>query len=923
MRLCKRDWENMKDKCLQEAEQKRRQEVESLKQASAEEVDRIKVQWAQEVNELRQIHQQLEENARCLSQENDELKQTIEKSKLSLRGQWEHFEVVDKEAKQARCEIEALKLSIQSLQEEADKSRSQCTQMQQELDRSTSRNQELDELARILKQEQEALKDELREAEKQVIEITALYQSTRCEVERQASVIAKLKVGLDTFQQQLQKQVTNIEETSSQIQAQLYAVQSCQQADAHAVKLETDAIAMACERADLKRRLQGQKFQDSISQLKEMKQTQIACIMRQIDDVGNDVQSALAAHSSLDVQHSALQQVFASREKVLESKVVALEIEHRDQVAKHDKMMIEKGAEHAANLKQSDERLAQLTASKVEEREALERQIKALCDEQSSYVSDLQKRDDIIAELRKNLSVVAEQLDTREAELRAVSEEYKVRETKHEQEMQAALDQNDCQRIEIRDLRLQRGDMQAHSQDVLAERDILKTELDELRATVVNLNQRMAEQERIHGIECKELGQRCWTTDLERDGIRGELQACKLQLDTCQRELIRCKAELKVAEDAAEKTSRDIATLKDSEEMLTKNLLAAQSKFNEQAVELRNMQHESVMNDHDVKDCEACVRLKQTLHSVESQLSAQLDQSRVMAMERETMEQLLQKSKTDLDHKSDKRSSFGNVRGVFSEEQDKKLRELERSLTRLISENSDYRRSQSRLQWELAALEKLFTIFQHKHQHFVLWSHCHMSLLYWRYVRCSSSDDAVGTPCSARGQASGSQVCESTPVIQGSDTDTASCESVQTAQSYFTQYSNLYVDDGMREKAHRFQQHVATLRAKQLTMNGMVAVRIRLRFMSTVLVNWRLHMMSRLHFLVVTRSVVERRRAKVKRIALGALADERLYKAKQLKAAAALEMLTPRIRVVQHLRIWLQEVERLRFRKSAELKTID
>jgi DNA anti-recombination protein RmuC len=103
MRLCKRDWENMKDKCLQEAEQKRRQEVESLKQASAEEVDRIKVQWAQEVNELRQIHQQLEENARCLSQENDELKQTIEKSKLSLRGQWEHFEVVDKEAKQARC----------------------------------------------------------------------------------------------------------------------------------------------------------------------------------------------------------------------------------------------------------------------------------------------------------------------------------------------------------------------------------------------------------------------------------------------------------------------------------------------------------------------------------------------------------------------------------------------------------------------------------------------------------------------------------------------------------------------------------------------------------------------------------------------------------------------------------------------------
>jgi hypothetical protein len=789
----------MKDKSLQDLVKKHSDDMDKLKKASAEERDSIKIKWAQDVIELKQMCGQLEGTARCLSDENDELKRTLEHSKFNLRGFWEQFEGVDKEAKHAKCEIETLKLSIQSLEE-------QCTHMQQELESSVSRNQELHEQAKKSKQEEEARTDELRKAEKQLVEAAASCERRGDEIQRQRSIIAKLELDLRTVQQQLQQNVGNIEEIARQTQAQLRSVQvelSRQHTDAHAVKLERDAMTVACERAQHERKLQGQKFHETVRQLKEVTQEQMVCVLCQIDDVdrelasvkqecctqGQYARSLLASYCSLDLQHSAAQQSFASSEQLLKIKVAALEKEQRDQVASHDKTMSEMSFQHIARLRQQDEQIAQLTAEVTKERQAKETRIRALYDAQTSYRHGLTQRDDIIAELRKELSVAADHVKTREAKLRAVSEEIKEREAQHKQKILAAFEENERQLVEMQDLRRQCGDAQAKLQDVVTQRDALtascgqhQTELAQLRAKVANL----------------------------KDHLEAERRSGKVP-------------------GTSEAASDDISS-----------------------------------------------------------------------------------------NSFDKRSSFGNVLGVFSNEQDKKMRELERSLTRLISENSDHRRSQLSLQWQLAALEKLFTIFKNKHHHFVDWSRCHVSFLCWRYVHSSSSDNAEITPRTRVEQAPGFKTSESNSASKGSDSNTASCESFQTAQSYMMQYSQLYNDDDMRSKAHRLQQHVANLRANQLTVSGMVRVRIRLRFISAVLLNWRLYMISRLHCLVVTRSIIERRRAKSTRITFDVLAVERSYKAELLKAEAALRMIAPRILIQQHFKIWLHEVERLRFRKSAD-----
>jgi len=778
-----RDWERMKDKCLQDLVKKHSDDMDKLKKASAEERDNIKIKWAQDVIELKQMCGQLEGTAKCLSVENDELKRTLEHSKFNLRGFWEQFEVVDKEAKQAKCEIETLKLSIQSLEE-------QCTHMQQELEKS--------------KQEEEARIDELQKAERQLVEAAASCERRGDEVQRQRSIVAQLELDLRSVQQLLEQNVGNTEEIARQTQAQLLSVQvelSRQHTDAQAVKLERDAMTVACERAQHERQLQGQKFHETVLQLKEITQEQMACVLCHIDDIdrelasvkqeccnqGQYARSLLAAYSSLGSQHSAAQMSFASREQLLKNKIAALEKDQRDQVASHDKTMSEMSFQNIACLRQQDEQIAQLTAELTEERQAKETRIRASYDAQMSYKNGLTQRDDIIAELRKELSVAADHVKTREAKLRAVSEEIKEREAQHKQEILAAVEENERQLVEMQDFRQQCGNAQATLQDVVTQRDALKescsqqqTELTQLRANVANL----------------------------KDDLEAERRSGKVP-------------------ETSEAASDDISS-----------------------------------------------------------------------------------------NSFDKRSSFGNVLGVFSNEQDKKMRE--RSLTRLISENSDHRRSQLSLQWQLAALEKLFTIFKNRHQHFVDWSRCHVSFLCWRYVHSSSSDNAVTTPRTRVEQAPGFTTCQSNSASQGSDSNTGSCERFQTAQSCTMQYSQLYNDDGMRSKADRLQQHVANLRAKQLTVSGMVRVRIRFRFMSAVLLNWRLYMISRLHCLVVTRSIIERRRAKSTRITFDVLADERSYKAVLLKAAAALRMIAPRFLIQQHFKIWLHEVERSRFRKSAD-----
>ena len=197
--------------------------------------------------------------------------------------------------------------------------------MKRELESSVSRNNELHEQAKKSKQEEEVRTDELRKAEKQLVEAAASCERRGDEVQRQRTIIAKLELDLKTVQQQLQQNVGNIEEIARQTQAQLRSVQvelSRQHYDVHAVKLERDAMTVACERAQHERQLQGQKFHETVRQLKEIIQEQMVCVLCQIDDVdrelvsvkqecctqGQYARSLLAAYSSLDLQHSAAQQ---------------------------------------------------------------------------------------------------------------------------------------------------------------------------------------------------------------------------------------------------------------------------------------------------------------------------------------------------------------------------------------------------------------------------------------------------------------------------------------------------------------------------------------------------------------------------------------------------------------------------------------
>jgi len=512
----------------------------------------------------------------------------------------------------------------------------------------------------------------------------------------------------------------------------------------------------------------------------------------------------------------------------------------------------------------------------------------------------------------------------------------------------------------------------ASLQESFVERDALKKacrkieeELGERRAGESKWKELLAQHQQNTLLEHGELGKRWCDAVLERDCMRQDLEVCRLQLDACQQELAQFTAEatqhsiaLQTLEEAAATADRELEVMKKECKWNEDTLAATKHKLSD----IKAL-HEDARKHDELALAEA----QKELDNVRSQLSGVVQQSHVQATERETLETLCTTLKNDLvdanrareerdktksallpaqmsswsptfesasaqhdGHDPDVYASSSVVQasmraisgeGPFSSDQDKKMRELQRSLTRVVSENGDRRRSESSLKQQVSVIDTALILLEQRLEHLARWSLCHVGLLRWRLLRRSSlahpgssSSPTTDLPharecltASIEGSAA-SQVAES---VSNAD-DGVEYENglLQMPQSYMARFSNVYSDVAMRNKADRFQEHVAILRARQLNLTGIVKVRIRLRGMSTVLVNWRLYMIKRLHCLAITRSVLERGHGKSKRSAFDILADQKAYQAALVIAASAMALLVPRVLLKEVFGRWLLEVDR-------------
>ena len=517
----------------------------------------------------------------------------------------------------------------------------------------------------------------------------------------------------------------------------------------------------------------------------------------------------------------------------------------------------------------------------------------------------------------------------------------------------------------------------ASLQESFVERDALKKacrkieeELGERRAGECKLKELLAQEllaqhQQNTLLERGELDKRWCDVVLERDCMRQGLKVCRLRLDACQLELAQITAEatqqsiaLQTFEEVAANAERELEVMKKECKWNEDALAATKHKLSD----IKAL-HEDARKHDDL----ALAQAQKDLDNVRSQLSGVVQQSHVQATERETLETLCKTLKNDLvdanrareerdktksallpaqmsswsptlesastqhdAHDPDVYASSSIVQaslraisgeGLFSSDQDKKMRELQRSLTRVVSENGDYRRSESSLKQQVSVIDTALILLEQRLEHLARWSLCHVGLLRWRLLRRSSLSHPGGSSSpttdlphareclnASIDSSAASQVAES---VSNAD-DGVQYESglMQMPQSYMAQFSNVYSDVALRDKADRFQEHVAILRARQLTLTGIVKVRIRLRGMSTVLVNWRLYMIKRLHCHAVTRSVLERGRGKLKRFAFDILSDQNAYKAALVIAASAMALLVPRVLLKQVLGRWLHEVDR-------------
>ena len=185
----------------------------------------------------------------------------------------------------------------------------------------------------------------------------------------------------------------------------------------------------------------------------------------------------------------------------------------------------------------------------------------------------------------------------------------------------------------------------------------------------------------------------------------------------------------------------------------------------------------------------------------------------------------------------------------------------------MISENSDHRRSAPELRQQLAAFNSMVTLIEKRFCFLQISSFLHVCFLSWKLVF-------------HRGQQ-----------ISGFEKVHCAVKDMVSEGSVEMKVSEAVRGIPSLEMAKEYQKHVLSLRSRQMTMtfSGAIHVRVRLRFLCSVILNWRLYMMQKLQVLTIIRTVIERQNASIKRRAFQNLAHHKHYQ-REISAAGLHEV---------------------------------
>jgi chromosome segregation ATPase len=651
-------------------------ELEDAKQTCLREMQQAKLERSGEIQSLKEELQLLKETVAQLRQEKEYLASVVEKSKCSLRGQWQEVEEVRRqgEARQA-AENKALEVELAG-------SREECESLQKELLRTQECCMRLEDAKLEALETCSNMKAELNLAHGQIAMCEEVSTEKQAELEVMKSSLQHAQTGLAAREEDCRKSEVLLKECKDSVR-----ILQGSEKDLSAAK------AAAHDKLDVEGRRNDalkQKLQEFVGVMKELKEVGFACLQRQLEEAEQELSLVreacwgqeqelvvvAAAQSKLRFELEAAKHDSIAKERVLKDRLAAAAQEYAHQALRREKMLHQKNTQHTAEIQQRDARLQSVTNQAAEERQSQKARIEALQNTETACLGRIQDLDSTIAELRGQVRRRGEDIDAKESEVKAMLEA-----------VQSAGESATMKLKDARDAAWQvemERDLLKESCSQLLDRESTYTrEIDELRGEVEARRAAERKWQDVHeqtvrecDLQLSELGQKCWAAGVERDAMRQELK-------TSREEALRLRDTVSSLQEASIAALQEVQTVREECQAHKERLVDLEDSLRIQTSKqsLAQQHHGAHMAD------------RETLRAPEAGDICGLHSSSSVA-----------------------RSSLGQVRvmGALSNDNDRKQRELERSLTRLISENSDFRRGESSLRRQVILLDKMLVLMEGK-----------------------------------------------------------------------------------------------------------------------------------------------------------------------------------------------------------------
>ena len=643
-----------KSAALEAAHRTSAAELEDAKQTCLWEMQQAKLERSGEIQSLKEEVQLLKETVAQLRQEKEYLASVVEKSKCSLRDQWQEVEEVRRlgEVRQA-AENKALKVELAGRRED-------CESLQKELLRT-----------------QECCMG-LEDAKREAMEACSKKQA---ELELMESSLQQAQTGLAASEEECRKSEVLLKESRESVRILQVSEKHLSAAKA-AAHDKLDKLVVEGRRNDALK----QKLREFVGVMKELKEVGFARLQRQLEEAEEELSlvketcwgqmqelvAAAAARNKLRFELEAAKHDSIAKERVLKDRLAAAAQEHAHQAVRREKMLHQKNVQHTAEIQQRDDRLQSVTNQAAEEQQSQQARIEALQKTETACLGRIQDLDNTIAELRGEVRRRGEAINTKESEVRAM--------------LEAARSAGESATLKLKDAKdaawqveMERDLLKESCSQLLDRESAYTCEIDELRGEVearraAELKWQDVQEQKVRecDLQLSELGQKCWAAGVERDAMRQELEASR----------------------------EEALRLRDTVSSLQADSVEALQEF-------RTVQEECQAHKERLVDLEGSLRIITSRQSLAQQrhVAHMADSETLRAPEAGDICGLYSSS-------SVARSSFGQVglMGAFSNDNDRKQRELERSLTRLISEACDFRRRESSLRRQVILLDKLLVL---------------------------------------------------------------------------------------------------------------------------------------------------------------------------------------------------------------------